>query len=441
MEPMSWLTTGGIVAAVVAGWSHVKTAFSYLSSFLIVTVNLSDYRLRVAAGMYLRLNHRTAPSGVFNIIARWRQLKGESITRAVPYRLLNSTNLFIRGWRIYLVTLQTGLLRITAIRGTIDPERFVCDALDFYERYNQDNKTNEVRQLNRYMVFQVMGDDKYAHNSTPQLARRSGESDEASPPSDNGLTDYLFPKLEDSFRYPSSMFTDDIQEDAFDCLYVPPQVTEYIRFAEEWMERRDWYIERRLPWRRGWMIYGPGGTGKSSLAKAIAKRLGIPIYQYYLSTLSDQEFIREWRNMTLPAIVLFEDFDTVFNGREPLTEHKSLTFDCVLNQISGVDSPDGVFLIVTTNRLDTIDPAMGVSTVHGAISSRPGRIDTVIYLGPMDEECRRRMAQRILCDWPELIDETVMLGEGMTGAQFQELCVQSAFTKMRQPTLLRAVNG
>ena len=167
-----------------------------------------------------------------------------------------------------------------------------------------------------------------------------------------------------------------------------------------------------------------------ALAGVLAQTLDIPIYRYALATLSDQEFMREWKNMATPCVALFEDFDNVFHGRYSQTEHKSLTFDCVLNQISGVSSMDGVFLVITTNCLDKIDSAMGVSTDAAGLSSRPGRIDRVVYLGETNVDIRNRIVQHILPDWPEAHADLVDKGDGYTPVQFQELCVAYALKRI-----------
>jgi ATP-dependent 26S proteasome regulatory subunit len=102
----------------------------------------------------------------------------------------------------------------------------------------------------------------------------------------------------------------------------------------------------------------------------------------------------------------------------------------VLNQISGVLSANGIFMVVTTNDMSKLDPAMGVS-YDGGISTRPGRIDTVIEVGALDESGRQKMAHRILKDWPQLIPPLVDFHVDATPAQFQEVCLQVALRQMQ----------
>ena len=124
-----------------------------------------------------------------------------------------------------------------------------------------------------------------------------------------------------------------------------------------------------------------------------------------------------------------------------------LTFDCLLNCLDGVERSDGVFTIITTNDISKVDHALGQprKLPDGAvefISTRPGRIDKAVELSYMEAADKKRMAQRILADYPdhyadmlEFIDRYPDLDE--TPAQFQERCGQIAlacFWKEQQPS-------
>jgi SpoVK/Ycf46/Vps4 family AAA+-type ATPase len=149
-----------------------------------------------------------------------------------------------------------------------------------------------------------------------------------------------------------------------------------------------------------------------------------------LSTFTDREFVNEWDSMAAPCVVALEDFDNVFHGRESATEHKTLSFDCVLNQISGIGSLNGVLLIVTTNRLELIDPAMGRLDEHGR-PTRPGRIDHVLHLGECSEKVRQQIADYTLDGWADdLKDELAEQGQETTPAQFQRMCIDAALRRL-----------
>ena len=91
-----------------------------------------------------------------------------------------------------------------------------------------------------------------------------------------------------------------------------------------------------------------------------------------------------------------------------------------------------LFLIITTNHLEKIDEALGVITSGSGISTRPGRIDSVIELGHMEVEARLKLACKVLVDWPDMVNQVVNEGVGLTPVQFQELCIQHAYKKIHR---------
>ncbi len=208
-----------------------------------------------------------------------------------------------------------------------------------------------------------------------------------------------------------------------------------VQVIKDWYNRRDWFIERNIPWRRGLGVYGPGGTGKSSLARAFGQLFKIPVYQFFLNTMSDQEFIEFWNDMNTPCIALFEDFDNVFHGRTPCNPESRLNFDTILNCVSGIETSSGVLLMLTTNKIETIDPALGVESDNTSVSTRTGRLDKMIFLGPMNATNRRKMIAGILRDWPELIDDAVKATDGMTPPQTQEYSVKIALDVIHKQEL------
>ncbi len=164
----------------------------------------------------------------------------------------------------------------------------------------------------------------------------------------------------------------------------------------------------------------------------VAVRHDLPVYTFDLGTYDNRSFAEDYKTVmqNAPAIALMSDIDAIFKGRINVAvqgkQREGLTFDCLLNTISGVGSSDGVLLFLTTNDLASVDPALGIPTNGGTHSTRPGRIDKVIRMGPMGESERRKLAAIILSDYPDLIDATVRAGEGEMAAQFQERCAQLA---------------
>ena len=82
--------------------------------------------------------------------------------------------------------------------------------------------------------------------------------------------------------------------------------------AKEFLVSERWYTERGIPYRRGYLLWGIPGGGKSSLVMAIASELKLPIYSLQLSSqaLTDESLHRLLQNMTItPSILLLEDID------------------------------------------------------------------------------------------------------------------------------------
>lgn len=226
------------------------------------------------------------------------------------------------------------------------------------------------------------------------------------------------------------------REDPFENYYYPKKIVDYVTELSNWLSNDLWFIERQLPYKRGILLHGPAGTGKSSFAKVLGLKFGIPIHQFHLSNMTDKDFKDAWSKAVQNSrvIILIEDFDNVYHGRTPVNSKTKLNFDTVLNTISGINDMNGVILIITTNDITKIDPAIGVSTETG-ISTRPGRIDSVIYLGAMESNEKYKLASKILKDWPPLIDNVMQNTNNYTAAQVQEYSIKLALEKLNETAI------
>ncbi|MCK5611282.1 AAA family ATPase [Candidatus Pacearchaeota archaeon] len=313
-------------------------------------------------------------------------------------------------------------LSISFLRGTFNSEKFINDVIDYYNKTEHDRLNRKSSRYEIHKITGTAGIDLRGSKHLQDEPKSAGklEETESSDYKDGRILNYD----ENELGYIKE------NNNPLRDLYFPKDIEKYIIEAQRWHVSQEWYKQRRIPWKRGWLLYGPPGTGKTSLVRALGKQLGIPIYYYDLSSLRDQELIDKWGSMvrnSTPCIALIEDIDGVFDGRKKIsTASGSLTFDTLLNVLDGIESSDGVFLVITTNNLDKVDEAIGKPTNGGSMSTRPGRIDRCIKLEKLSEDGRYSMAKRILDEWPDEHEQIVNKGHNDSGAQFQERCSQLA---------------
>lgn len=211
--------------------------------------------------------------------------------------------------------------------------------------------------------------------------------------------------------------------------YWSKEATMLLKQVQFWLENRNWYIERGLCWRRGAILYGKPGTGKSAMALQVAKEVDFPIYKVNISTFSDQKFLQKMEELK-DGIVLFEEMDVIFNkDRENKSENTfmlKVDYGVFINAISNPKYASSKFMIATTNFLDRLDEAV----------IRPGRFDCHIPTGFLDLEGKRYIASNILRDWPDEIEKSLQTGD-MTVADFENYCIETAIIKFENEALLK----
>ena len=144
------------------------------------------------------------------------------------------------------------------------------------------------------------------------------------------------------------------------------------------------------------------------------------LYVFDLSTMDNQEFHEFFEECYGPCVVLFEDIDSVFEGRKNIaSKEHGLTFECLINHISGVVNAEGKFIIVTSNHPETLDLAL----------TRPGRLDNKFEIGYLSKEAKIFTANKILRDWPEEVEKVLADKRDILGAEFENTCVQIATKK------------
>ncbi|KAJ5900047.1 hypothetical protein N7495_004791 [Penicillium taxi] len=196
---------------------------------------------------------------------------------------------------------------------------------------------------------------------------------------------------------------------------------------------RRWYSNRGIPYRRGYLLHGPPGTGKTSLCFAAAGLLGLKLYLLNLNSkqLDEDALSSLFSELPRRCIILLEDIDTAGithqrgkpvekekkdseesseNGEDvdavvvqdtdsPATvieedKQTGITLSGLLNVIDGVAASEGRILVMTTNHPEKLDPAL----------LRPGRVDMSVVFGytsrAATEELFRSMYMTMDDDFP-----------------------------------------
>ena len=139
------------------------------------------------------------------------------------------------------------------------------------------------------------------------------------------------------------------------------------------------YLSKGVPYRRGYLLFGPPGTGKTSFVQVVAAALRLDIcYLNLAGGFLDDDGLNALLTVAPErAIILLEDVDAVFVERTSVQEQRgqAVTFSGLLNALDGVRSQEGRVLIMTTNHREKLDPAL----------LRPGRADLCVELGLASE--------------------------------------------------------
>ena len=181
---------------------------------------------------------------------------------------------------------------------------------------------------------------------------------------------------------------------------------------KDFLGAEQWYQSRGIPYRRGYLLDGPPGGGKSSFVQALAGELGYNICVISLSEgwLTDDRFNHLLNSLPERSFLLLEDIDATGPARDDKTGNGPqgsgrLSFSGLLNALDGVTSAEERIIFMTTNHRERLDPAL----------IRPGRVDFHQHIGWATSYQSRQLFLNFYPEHTHLADkyaEEVSRGEG-----------------------------
>lgn len=193
------------------------------------------------------------------------------------------------------------------------------------------------------------------------------------------------------------------------------------------------YKKNNITIKRGILMEGEPGTGKTLVAKALCNQIDSTFIWVTADDViypEDISFIYNMARELSPTIILFEDIDYI--GKRRANEggsYDKITGE-LLNQMDGVESNEGIITLASSNYPKALDKAL---------RNRPGRFDIRVRFELPDEDLRRRMLDKFLSktDISGLkIDSLVEQTSGYTGAYIKELVLSSIMLAIEDKSVL-----
>ncbi|KAL2162922.1 hypothetical protein VTH06DRAFT_6758 [Thermothelomyces fergusii] len=199
------------------------------------------------------------------------------------------------------------------------------------------------------------------------------------------------------------------------------------------------YEEMGIKPPKGVILYGAPGTGKTLLAKAVANQtsatflriVGSELIQKYLG--DGPRLVRQLFQVAAenaPSIVFIDEIDAIGTKRYDSTSggerEVQRTMLELLNQLDGFDDRGDVKVIMATNKIDTLDPAL----------IRPGRIDRKILFENPDQNTKRKIfalhTSKMSLNEDVDLEEFIAQKDDLSGADIKAICSEAGLMALRE---------
>ncbi|TFL03791.1 P-loop containing nucleoside triphosphate hydrolase protein [Pterulicium gracile] len=217
------------------------------------------------------------------------------------------------------------------------------------------------------------------------------------------------------------------------------QIQEIKESVELPLTHPELYEEMGIKPPKGVILYGVPGTGKTLLAKAVANQtsatflriVGSELIQKYLG--DGPKLVREMFRVAeehAPSIVFIDEIDAIGTKRYDSTSggerEIQRTMLELLNQLDGFDTRGDVKVIMATNKIESLDPAL----------IRPGRIDRKIEFPLPDVKTKRHIfklhTSRMSLNEDVDLEEFVMTKDDLSGADIKAVCTEAGLLALRE---------
>lgn len=199
-------------------------------------------------------------------------------------------------------------------------------------------------------------------------------------------------------------------------------------------DQRDFFIKYRIPYKRGLLLWGAPGNGKTLACKIISSLSGLNVIWLAAGQRmgGGQINIREIYDFArdiVPSLIIFEDIDLYSGDRYYDGGYRGMLGE-LLNQMDGLEINDGVITIATTNDASLLDKAL---------AARPGRFDVKLEFANPTKEARKILLARKLegavLEEPISIKYFVSKTDGYSCAQVNEVAYRCLIASGRQESV------